>query len=778
MFGPDNETLAKVASMPTAQAIVPDSPDNKASEQVMERHNTLMDCLREEGELQAEERMQAAIDGDYYDHLQWREEDAAVLMARGQAPLVFNESRQTIDWMCGMQKRMRTDGNVLPRTEKAQASAEAKTKVMKYVGDANLEQWHVSFAYKQAVLGGLGWLEEGINTEPGEEVVFTGSEDWRNVFRDSRSRHFDINVDSRYLFRKKRMDLDYSIALLPHAKQHLVQMAGKDGDVRADDVWYLGERLTGSTDITGAGGYLPHRYRDRSAYIGGVQTNDRGRRLSLDLMEAWYRVPEAVKVFAGGPLRGQEFIPNNEGHEQLKRDRWSMFGAVVNRMRVMICTDSAPVWDGKSPFKHNNFLLVPVWGYRRGRDGMAYGLMRGMRDLNDDLNKRASKALHSASSNRVVAKKGVFPDVEQARDEAARPDMFLEVNNIEDVRFEKPTADMQMNLELIAFDREMIRNSGGVTDANLGRDSKAESGVAIGKQQDQGALTTSEFPDNLRLALQIARRMRLSHIEQFKTQAEVIRIAGDGAPIEWLPINQPQEDGTTLNALGEDQADYIIAERDYRESFAQAALAEMMELLGKIGGFAPEVVLAVLDLVVDSAEIKNKDEWVSRLRKLNGQRDPKKKPTPEELQAQEQEQADNKRAKAIQLDTLQAQLDKLRAEVGKLDTASILARVESMFSALQAAQVVALTPGVAPIADVIAAGAGFQDQGGQDPNLPAPAVATPMPTSPAQAMPVDPQQGQQPGADPAAAAAMSATGLEGMQQGMQTPVAADNGPAV
>ena len=50
-----------------------------------------------------------AIDHDYYDHLQWREEDAQLLMDRGQAPLVFNESRQTIDWVSGMQKRMRMD---------------------------------------------------------------------------------------------------------------------------------------------------------------------------------------------------------------------------------------------------------------------------------------------------------------------------------------------------------------------------------------------------------------------------------------------------------------------------------------------------------------------------------------------------------------------------------------------------------------------------------------------------------------------------------------------
>jgi hypothetical protein len=581
------------------------------------------------------------------------------------------------------------------------------------------------------------------------------------------------------MFRRKQTDLDYAIALLPDARQHLVQQAGisdvEHGAANGDDVWYLGERLTGSTDMVG-GSSLGHQFRDRSAYIGGSEVKDSGRRLSVNLIEAWYRVPEAIKVFASGPQRGKEFNPKNPGHIQLETDRWKMYSAVTQRMRVMIATEAAPLWDGKSPLRHQNFLLVPIWGYRRGRDGMCYGLMRGMRDINDDINKRASKAIYAASSNRMVYKKGAFKDIELARQEAARPDMALEVDHLENVKFEKPTADMAMNFELLSFDREMLRNVGGVTDANLGRDSNAISGKAIGLQQDQGSLTTSELPDNLRLAKQLAGKLRLSHIEQFMTEKQVIRIVGEGQPIEWVTVNDQQEDGTTLNDIANSECDYIIGERDYRETYAQAALEQMMELLGKIATYAPQVVMNVLDLVIDSAEIKNKDEWVARIRKLNGQRDPTKAPTPEETALMQKDNADSARAKEIQLETLQAGLDKLRGEVSKLDTESMLKRVESMFSALQAAQVVAMNPTVAPIADTIAQGAGFKDQAGQDPNIPQPAA----PVAP-QVELVPPQDPMQQGMDPTMteqAPPDSATGLAGMQQGMQTPTGADNGPAM
>ena len=234
--------------------------------------------------------------------------------------------------------------------------------------------------------------------------------------------------------------------------------------------------------------------------------------------------------------------------------------------------------------------------------------------------------------------------------------------------------------------------------------------------------------------------------------------------------------GTMLNDIASNECDYIIGERDYRETYAQAAMEQMMELLGQIATYAPQVVMNVLDLVVDSAEIKNKDEWVTRIRKLNGQRDPRKAPTPEEIQKQQKDAAEEEQVKGIQKDTLQAQLDKLRGEVSKLDTEAMLKRVESMFSALQAAQIVAVTPAVAPIADTIAAGAGFKDQAGQDPNLPQPAA--PVMPAPETGIPVTDQGAPMDPAMTPQAPPDSATGLEGMQQGIETPTGADNGPAM
>ena len=701
------------------------------------RHHVLMECLTEERDRQAEERQQAAIDEDFYDHLQWRQDDALVLMERGQAPLVFNQSRQTIDWIAGTQKRMRKDYKILGREKSDEKGAEIATQVVKYTDDVNLTGFHVSKAFKQASISGLSWLEEGINIEPDEEIIFSGSEDWRNVYRDSRSRLFDLK-NGRYLFRRKQVDLDYAQALLPKSTRHLSNIASADDDIIDDaDVWYLGERLTGASDLTNADG-LPSTWRDRRAVIGNDYT-DKGRRSSVELLECWYRVPETVQVFGAGPLAGKVFNKADPGHVQQQTDHVSMYDSVKMRMRVMVATQDMCLWDGPSPFNHGRFLLVPMWCYRRYRDGMAYGVMRGMRDLQEDMNKRASKALWLLSSNRVMYEEGAFTDPEDARAEAARADGMIAHKKGYKAEFVKASNEIRDNLLMMDRNAQSLRDVGGVTNANLGRGASGQSGISIERQQDQGSLTTSEVFDMLLLARKLAGQLRLSHIKQFKTAQQTIRITGEAAPKTYLTINQPDpaNPGQFLNDVTETECDFIVAEQDYRESFVRAATEEMFELLGQIATFAPQVVMAVLDLAVEGSEVRNKEEWVSRIRKLNGQRDPTKPPTPEELSKQQAETAKAMLMDKLQMETLMTELAKLKGEVKAKDIEGMAKTVDALYAALQAAQVVATTPGVAPVADEIAKGAGFQMQPGDDPQIPAAQVQQPQPMQPPQLPPPD-----------------------------------------
>ena len=79
--------------------------DNKLdSQESTNLLNKLKTWYAREMEVQAPNRYQMMLDCDYYDSMQWSQEEAEVLMARKQAPMVFNEIKNTVDWMIGTER--------------------------------------------------------------------------------------------------------------------------------------------------------------------------------------------------------------------------------------------------------------------------------------------------------------------------------------------------------------------------------------------------------------------------------------------------------------------------------------------------------------------------------------------------------------------------------------------------------------------------------------------------------------------------------------------------
>lgn len=711
-------------------------PDAKQVEEVHARHAVLVHSLEEEGERQAEERQQAQIDDDYYHHLQWTVEDARVLQERGQAPLVFNESRAAIDWMCGTERRLRKDYKIRPREQSDEKNAEAKTKAFKYVDDVNNGPWHRSNCAKQMFTSGLGWLEEGINLDPEKELIFAGAEDWRRVFRDSRGREFDMS-DSRYVFRRKIIDLDYAVALLPGSAQHLSAVAGRWGveDDEADDVWYLGQKLTSAHHSAWANS-SDSLFGDDYTVRRSGSAWDYGRRSSVELLEAWYRVPTRVKVFAGGPLFRKVFNPADPRHQQLQRDRTMMYETVKMQMRCMVMTKYQPCWDGASPYSHGRFPLIPMWGYRRGRDGLVYGSMRGMRDAQDDLNKRRSKALFALSATRTIVQKDKTGDmdIEDLRSELAKVNALVEVDGDVNQAIKVEQAmnmdQVRGNLDMAQGSIEHIRNAGGVSGESLGHETNATSGKAIGLKQEQSNMLTYELFDNFFLAFKLAGQQRLSNIEQFCNQEWTFRLDPQGQkPAEWVTVNKLNPlTGQYMDDITAAQADFIVDQQDYRATLAQAAMESMFNLLTAMAQFAPQVVLNLLDLVVDSSDVPGKEEWVARIRKMTGMRDPTKPPTPEEIAADKAKAEKEAEIEKITMDEAKAKVQVLLSKVNDQNAAKVMKNLTSLLSSIDAAAQMASMPGLASAADGIARSAGLVDETPNDPMVAQP-PALPAPTT-------------------------------------------------
>lgn len=643
----------------------PPPPNPLDTEQSHTRHRKLLEWYNQEREKQAANRYQMAIDADYYDNLQWSEEDIQELIDRAQSPLVFNEIAPTVDWVIGTEKRTRVDFKVLPRTENDVKTADAKTKVLKWNSDVNKTAFSRSLAFADTVKVGLGWIEDGCTGDPTEAPLYSRYESWRNMLHDSSGVERN-GSDWRYVFRIKWVDLDVAIAMFPGRRSQLegaAVAANQFGSEEDEDFWYLGQH---------------YQSRDSMGQVVGRRTfvSDSAlvfnRRARVKLIECWYRMPEQCYVCQGDIYHGQRFDAANPTMKQaVENGAVSLVHKITMRVRCAVMTERDLIQDMRSPYKHNRFPFTPIWCYKRGRDGMPYGIPRRVRDPQDDLNKRGSKALFLISTNRVFADEDAVDDHDEAREEIARPDAYIIKKRGAEFRVENNVQLAQEHLHLMERDAVLIRQVGGVTDDNLGRATNAISGEAIKARQLQGSVVTAEIFDNLRFAIQHQGEMQLSLAEQYVTQPQVIRLTEARGKIDWVKINQPEADGAGnvrfLNDITASAADFVVDEQDFSQSVRQAMFQSMVDLVGKISAVNPEAGLRILKMALEFSDLPNKDDMAAEIGKLLGLddgRDPADM-SPAQLQERQAKQAAQQQASAMQQQKMMLDMNEQGANVEK-----------------------------------------------------------------------------------------------------------------
>lgn len=685
-------------------------------------------------------RFQQALDCDYYDGIQWQAAEAAKVRARGQAPIVYNEVKPTLDWLIGTERRTRRDFKVLARYNKSQeasADAEIKTRYLKYLEDVQRAPFVRSQAFDDQIKAGLGWLEVGVTADPEDDPIYMRAESWRNMLHDSISaiNSPDPN-DWRYLFRFKEVDLDIAERYFPDNIEEL-QRASTMGEWRGpmDEDWAGAWPAGNASQPEG----LPMRWMD---YNPDADAWNPRRRVSL--VECWYREPTRETTGQGAS----------------SQDRVRM------KVRVAMFTKHDLLMDIESPYAHNRFPFVPLWCYRRKSDGMPYGVIRNVRGPQDGLNKRMSKAQFLLSVNQAVVEEGAIDeavmDMEDIRHELAAPDgiaVFAKgALSGQKVQLRNGLDIAQGHLALAETDRTAVRSVSGVTMENRGMSGNGQSGKAIIAKQDQGSMVTAEPFDNLMLAHQMEGELKVSLIEQYVTDEKTFSVTGERYKLDYYTMNgRDPVTGVMVNDVTAFKAAFVIGEAPWRQALAEANFEAAMTMMGQLAQAAPQVVVSILDLVFEWGDFPNKAAILQRIRSVTGVADPDKGETPEQQAAQKQKAAVAKAQFEAQMAQLQATIAEAQAKGEKLSAEAMAKRLEALYMAAQAAQVLTMAPQIAPVADELARSVGFKDQAGDA------ALGGPVPTQ--QTQPV-PQPMQADGALAGAQAGIESPAISGVEQGV------------
>jgi hypothetical protein len=681
--------------------------------EMQELHSTLIGYYRRELLRQDQNRREMATDADFYDGIQLSQSMIAHMRDRGQTPLTFNVISNVINWMLGSERRARTDYKILPRKEEASQAAERKSQLLKYLGDVNRTPFHISRAFADAVKVGIGWMEDGVQEDDEGEAIYSRYESWRNVLHDSAATELDMS-DGRYIFRSKWTDVDVATSMFPDRKAQLEAAATTNlaltraldafGDDAMDSIEEDIAQSTYATDING--------YRDR-------------RRVRL--IECWYRMPSEDKYIKGGQFSGEIYDSKSPGHvTEFLTGQAQIVTKTKMRVHVAIMTEQDMLWQSKSPYRHNRFPLTPIWCYRRDRDNLPYGIVRQMRDPQIDINHRAAKALHILNSSKVIMDEGAVDDLDAFEVENARADGIIIKKQGKELRLDVERGLEQSHLDMMSRSISLIQAMTGVTDENMGKSTNATSGKAIMARQDQGSLATAPIFDRLRLAKQISGEKQLSLIEQFMPEQRQFRITNQRGNPSFITIN----DGLPENDIVATKADFIVSEDDFSATMRQAQVEELLNLMGQLAGTGPQIVMATLDLIVETMDIPQREEIVKRIRQITGMEDPDadpNNPDPETLarKAAAEEQAAfekemamtelaNKKAeaakKSAEAERITTEMRKIAADVRRIIAQTEGESVETQVRALEAAARIMASPQSAGIADQVLDGAGFQDR--------------------------------------------------------------------
>ena len=181
-------------------------------------------------------------------------------------------------------------------------------------------------------------------------------------------------------------------------------------------------------------------------------------------------------------------------------------------------------------------------------EGVRYGAAFQYLDVQDEINKRRSKALHLMSVRQTFGTAGAVADVNKARSEMAKPDghvefAYGELNKDFGVL---PTGDMAAAQFNLLTEAKMEIDSVGYNAAASGKDTRAISGVAL-RQRTQASQTELAPMFNVlkHLDIRVYRKV-WNRIKQYWKAEKWVRVTDDENNLKFVGLNKPMTQGEML----------------------------------------------------------------------------------------------------------------------------------------------------------------------------------------------------------------------------------------
>lgn len=265
------------------------------------------------------------------------------------------------------------------------------------------------------------------------------------------------------------------------------------------------------------------------------------------------------------------------------------------------------------------------------RENNRYGVVRQHIHPQDEINKRRSKALHLLNINRVIAEQGAVNDLNQLREEVAKPDGVIVRNPGFELEILSGAELAQGQLQLLQEAKAEIDNV-GISPQLGGKEGDNKSGRAIQALQQAGLNEMAVVFDSVRdWSLRVYSQIWL-RVRQFWTEERWIRVTDDERNLKWVGINAPitlaqhlEEQGQRpgidfdpndprtqmvvgkKNSVADLDVDIIVEDAPDSVNIQ----SEQFEMLVQMYQSSPDKI--PLDMVIEASTLRNKRRLLEKL---------------------------------------------------------------------------------------------------------------------------------------------------------------------
>jgi len=603
---------------------------------------------------------------------QWKEKDRKALESVGRFVAEFNQVQGTVDTIVGMQLQNRVDMSFKPRNVGGdEEKAEVLTKVIMQLCDDIKYQYKESQAYEDGRIEQRGFLEFRMDFDENfRGDIVLDALDPRDCLPDPDATSY-YPKDWGDFIKLRWMSFD--------------DIEGEYGKKKADEV-----RLRSGENNTDEDKLDRNSFGDNAINYTQDDYTDNGIRMYLVIDRQWKR--RNVVEIAYYSKSGDEFVADDMPPEE--RARHEAAGAIFTkkakkRIRWTVTCGDVLLHDDWSPYR--TYTVIPYFPkFRRGRtQGDVDNLISPQETYNKSISQFVN-IVNSAANSGWIFEQDSLVDMTKhdLADHGASTGLVLEV-----VKGAEKPQKIEPNKVPTGLDRMIDRSAvaikeiSGVDNAQRGANSNERSGVAVEGLQFAGGAQRARSNDNLALTRELSAQKLVELVKDFYTEERVFTITDSSDPsrvkYEQVAINQVTPEGAILNDFTVGEYDVVVTEMPTQATFMDSQFKQAREMRKDMGINIPDA------RIIEMSSLTKKHDIIKEMSETN-------EPPPDpKLQAE----AERAMAQARLAD---ANVEKVKAE-------TVSTRIESQYSAIQTAGVIAATPQTAPLGDELMGSAGYVD---------------------------------------------------------------------